>query len=212
MGIAVDSGGSAYITGYTQAPDFPVRDENAYLATARGAADTYSGCPPTAFVTKLSADGQSRAYSTFRGGSVEATPQVSGVLNVDGAKLIAPASWTAIYGTDRSTTTTDWTGDITPAGDLPTQLAGTSVTVNGKSAYVYAVSPMQINAIAADGLGRVTPPAPAGIVTQAVGSVQTPVTVFFGTVAQIAVATALTIGLEVNGVVGSTGLLTVAPH
>jgi uncharacterized protein (TIGR03437 family) len=41
------------------------------------------------------------------------------------------------------------------------------------------------------GLGPVSPPAPAGIVTQAVGYVQTPVTVFFGTVSQTAIAAAL---------------------
>lgn len=183
------------------------------------------------------------------------------MLNVNGAKTIAPASWIAIYGTNLSTTTTDWTGQIGSAGNLPTELAGTTVTVNGKLAYVYSVSPTQINAIAPDdgtvgtvpvvvtvngtagaaanvalnpvspalflwpmdyvvathldyspavkngvlpgettqsaapgeviilwgaGLGPVTPPAPAGIVTQAAGFVQTPVTVHFGTVAQTA--------------------------
>jgi uncharacterized protein (TIGR03437 family) len=81
----------------------------------------------------------------------------------------------------------------------------------------------------------VTPPAPAGFVTQTAGFVQTPVTVHFGTVTQTAMAAALTqgdaalyqiavtvpatlapgdyqIGLEVNGDIGSTGLLTVGSH
>lgn len=85
------------------------------------------------------------------------------------------------------------------------------------------------------GLGPVTPPAPAGFVTQTAGFVQTPVTVHFGTVTQTAMAAALTqgdaalyqiavtvpatlapgdyqIGLEVNGDIGSTGLLTVGSH
>jgi hypothetical protein len=69
MGIAVDSAGSAYITGYTQSPDFPTR--NAYRSTPPGSADPFSGYPPTAFVTKFSADGQSLLYSTFLGGGVE---------------------------------------------------------------------------------------------------------------------------------------------
>src|ERR1019366_4368600 len=89
---------------------------------------------------------------TKSGAGVESTaaPQVSGALNVDGAKTIAPASWVAIYGTNLSTTTIDWTGQISSAGALPTQLAGTTVTINGKSAYVYSVSPTQINVIAPD--------------------------------------------------------------
>lgn len=63
MGIEVDSG------GYTQSPDCPV--QNAYLSTPTGSADPFGGYPPTAFVTKFSADGQSLVYSTFLGGSVE---------------------------------------------------------------------------------------------------------------------------------------------
>jgi len=58
LGIAVDSSGSAYITGPTASSDFPVA--SAYQATYKFA---------DAFVAKLSPSGSSLVYSTFLGGS-----------------------------------------------------------------------------------------------------------------------------------------------
>jgi hypothetical protein len=65
-GIAVDSSGNAYVTGYTQSSDFPTA--NAPLASyARG------NCGPNpcheAFVTELNTQGSSLVYSTYLGGS-----------------------------------------------------------------------------------------------------------------------------------------------
>jgi hypothetical protein len=57
-GIAVDSAGSAYVTGYTYAPDFPVTP---------GAYDT-SRAGLDSFVTKFTPQGTSLVYSTFIGG------------------------------------------------------------------------------------------------------------------------------------------------
>jgi len=59
QGIAVDSAGSAYVTGYTFSPDFPV---------TAGAFDT-SRAGLDAFVTKFTPDGSSLIYSTFLGGA-----------------------------------------------------------------------------------------------------------------------------------------------
>ncbi len=58
-GIAVDASGSAYVTGFTESPDFPTH--NAYLGTWVGNRD--------AFVTKLSPGGTTLSYSTFLGGT-----------------------------------------------------------------------------------------------------------------------------------------------
>ena len=60
QGIAVDSTGAAYITGYAGPTDFPTT-AGAYQPTSGGAQD--------AFVTKLSPDGATLAYSTYLGGS-----------------------------------------------------------------------------------------------------------------------------------------------
>ena len=57
-GIAVDGGGYAYVTGYTDSPDFPAL--NPYQA--------YQGSYDV-FVTKLSSSGNSLIYSTYLGGS-----------------------------------------------------------------------------------------------------------------------------------------------
>src|SRR5215208_1591285 len=58
-GIAVDTVGSAYVTGYTYSPDFPVTG---------GAFDT-SRAGLDAFITKFTPDGRSLVYSTFLGGA-----------------------------------------------------------------------------------------------------------------------------------------------
>ena len=58
-GIAVDSAGSAYVTGYTYSPDFPVTGGS--FDTTRAGLD--------AFVTKFTPDGTALVYSTFLGGA-----------------------------------------------------------------------------------------------------------------------------------------------
>ncbi len=63
MGIAVDSSGSAYVTGFTSGSNFPVTS-GAYQAS-------FGGGPYDAFVAKLSPGGSSLVYSTFLGGSGE---------------------------------------------------------------------------------------------------------------------------------------------
>jgi hypothetical protein len=65
MGIAVDGGGNAYVTGWTRSSDFP---------TTPGAFDTsfnggYAAGRYDAFVVKLDQNGSSLSYGTFIGGS-----------------------------------------------------------------------------------------------------------------------------------------------
>jgi len=64
-GIAVDSSGNAYVTGYTDSTDFPT--VNPLQATNKGAAE--SPYIPTAFVAKLNSTGSALVYSTYLGGS-----------------------------------------------------------------------------------------------------------------------------------------------
>lgn len=62
---------------------------------------------------------------------------------------LAENSWVALFGRNLAPETRTWDG--TPelaAGRLPTTLAGVSVTVNGKPAAVYAVTPTQVNILA----------------------------------------------------------------
>ncbi len=52
---------------------------------------------------------------------------------------IQPGEWVSIYGANLATTTAMWNGNF------PTSLSGTSVTINGKAAYLSFVSSGQIN-------------------------------------------------------------------
>jgi hypothetical protein len=58
-GIAVDSGGNAYVTGYTSSGNFPLKS---------AVQSTYGGGALDAFVTKLNAAGTGLVYSTYLGG------------------------------------------------------------------------------------------------------------------------------------------------
>jgi uncharacterized protein (TIGR03437 family) len=63
-----------------------------------------------------------------------------GVVPVGGAvSTIQPGEWVSICGTNLASSIVSWNGDF------PTSLGGTSVTINGKSAYLSFVSPTQIN-------------------------------------------------------------------
>jgi hypothetical protein len=61
-GIAVDTAGSAFVTGYTNSTDFPTA--NPFQPTKNGTFNNVN-----AFVTKFSTDGASLLYSTYVGGS-----------------------------------------------------------------------------------------------------------------------------------------------
>jgi uncharacterized protein (TIGR03437 family) len=52
---------------------------------------------------------------------------------------IQPGSWVSIYGSNLAGATAIWNGDF------PQSLGGTSVTIDGKAAYLWVVSPGQIN-------------------------------------------------------------------
>ena len=104
-----------------------------------------------------------------------AAPAISLVANAEGENpVIAPNTWVEIKGQrlapagdSRIWMNSDFTGN-----QLPAQLDGVSVTVNGKSAYVYYISPTQINIL--------TPPdamtGPVQVVVTSNGAVSAPYT------------------------------------
>jgi hypothetical protein len=61
QGIAVDSEGNAYVTGYSKSPDFPMA--NAFQPTYRGSQDV--------FVSKFNPSGTALVYSTYLGGDAD---------------------------------------------------------------------------------------------------------------------------------------------
>ena len=90
-GIAIDSVGSAYVTGYTGSSDFP-HTAGAFQTAMR----TIYG---NAFVTKLKPDGSGLAYSTFLGGYGDTADSVVGSVGTDHAFGIAVDSFGHAYVT-----------------------------------------------------------------------------------------------------------------
>ncbi len=79
--------------------------------------------------------------------TAQAAPTIStgGVVTLfSSGNVIQPGAWVSIYGTNLASGTAVW------AGDFPTTLGGTSVTINGRPAYLSFVSPAQINLQAPD--------------------------------------------------------------
>ena len=64
------------------------------------------------------------------------------------APSICAGCWITITGTNLATNTRSWAAADFDGVRLPTRLDGTSVTINGRPAYVAFVSPGQINALA----------------------------------------------------------------
>jgi uncharacterized protein (TIGR03437 family) len=76
------------------------------------------------------------------GGSNSMAPAIlsGGVVPVgSSAKIIQSGEWASIYGTNLAPSTASWTGNF------PTSLAGVSVEINSRNAYLSYVSPTQIN-------------------------------------------------------------------
>jgi protocatechuate 3,4-dioxygenase, beta subunit len=70
----------------------------------------------------------------------------SGVVNAaSNAPGATPGAWISIHGFRLATTRRTWTADDIVNGKLPTSLDGVSVMIHGKAAFVYYISPTQIN-------------------------------------------------------------------
>ncbi|MGA2325015.1 MAG: SBBP repeat-containing protein [Bryobacteraceae bacterium] len=119
-GLAIDSAGNAYVTGFTSSTDFPVTT-GAYQTTLSGTSDAY--------VTKLNASGSSAVYSTLLGGTgdeegVRLTVDSSGYLYVTG--VTTSTSFPTTTGAYRSSSTGGadaFVVKLNPAGSAPSYSA-----------------------------------------------------------------------------------------
>jgi uncharacterized protein (TIGR03437 family) len=80
-------------------------------------------------------------------------PQIAGVGVSGGGANIAQNAWVEIYGANLAPASVG-AGGLTwsnapsfASGQMPTQLQGVSVTVNGNPAYIYFISPTQVNVL-----------------------------------------------------------------
>ncbi len=95
-------------------------DRVALGALAPASISVGAGAPPLPLPPSITPNGVTPIYSS--------------------STTIQPGEWISIYGLNLAGSTATWNGDF------PTSLADTSVTINGKPAYLWYVSPGQINA------------------------------------------------------------------
>jgi uncharacterized protein (TIGR03437 family) len=77
-------------------------------------------------------------------------PTIAQVQNAEGGSAtIAPNTWVAIMGSNLAPAgdTRIWQGSDFVNGQMPTQLDGVGVSMNGENAYVYYISPAQVNVL-----------------------------------------------------------------
>jgi uncharacterized protein (TIGR03437 family) len=122
LAVALDSQGNVILAGQTWSPDFPLP----------GGLNQPTGFGE-AFLMKLAPPGP---------------PVITSVLN--GASFqpgIEAGSWVTIEGVNLSNTYPGrtWRDEEVVNGNLPTSLDGVRVTIDGKPAFVYFISPTQIN-------------------------------------------------------------------
>jgi uncharacterized protein (TIGR03437 family) len=163
QGVAVDGAGNVYIADNANSRilELTASGNLVRIAGTGTSGSSGNGGPANnariADPTGIKVDTSGTVYfnDANRGGVVvlqptaqTSTPVISLVANAEGgAPLIAPNTWVEIKGTS-----------LAPAGDariwqasdfvnnqMPTQLDGVSVTVNGKNAYVYYISGTQVN-------------------------------------------------------------------
>jgi uncharacterized protein (TIGR03437 family) len=92
----------------------------------------------------------SQAYSAIAAIGSAPAPAVTLAANAFGdTPLIAPNTWVEIKGSNLAPAgdSRTWLGSDFFGGQMPGELDGVSVTVNGKGAYVYFVSPTQVNVL-----------------------------------------------------------------
>ncbi|MEK7409400.1 MAG: S8 family serine peptidase [Acidobacteriota bacterium] len=89
-----------------------------------------------------------QTFTVTQSGATDNRPSIAQNGVVNGASFqpgISQGSWGTIRGRNFGSTTRIWRPEEIVNGRLPTQLDGVSVNVNGKPAYVYFISPEQIN-------------------------------------------------------------------
>ena len=133
-GVDVDPQGNIYVAGYTPQPSLP---------TTAGAFRTAINANFDGFIAKITPP------------AIPPTPTITLVANAEGdVPTIAPNTWVEIKGANLAPSGDSrmWQSSDFVNNQMPVQLDGVSATVNSQPAYVYYISPTQVNIL--------TPPAP----------------------------------------------------
>jgi hypothetical protein len=149
--VAVDSTGSAYVTGYTASANFPTV-AGAYQ-TSCGGGTSCSATHVNAFVTKLNSSGTALIYSTYLGGSVKDYGYGIAV-DASGDAFIVGTATSNDFPTTPGSYQTACTGGSCVNGDI--FITELNPTGSGLvySTYLAGVNTNQGNAIALDSSGN----------------------------------------------------------
>jgi uncharacterized protein (TIGR03437 family) len=132
--MALDENGNVYLAGNTVSTNFP---------TTAGAFQTAYG----GFKGHASGTPRGDAFFTILSG-FPVSPAISKVANAEGEALtIGPNTWVEIKGSGLAPDTRIWQASDFVNNQMPTALDGASVTMNGQNAFVYFISPGQINVL-----------------------------------------------------------------
>jgi uncharacterized protein (TIGR03437 family) len=167
-GLAVDAAGNLYIADYSADCVHKLDTAGIVTSVAGGglAIPGDGGSPNSAGLGNLGdvdvdsagnlyiADINENRIRKVSGGSVTppGLPSISANGVVNGASFqagVIPNSWATIQGSNLASKTDTWNNFIVN-GKLPTILDGVSVTIGGQPAYVYFISPNQINLMVPD--------------------------------------------------------------
>jgi uncharacterized protein (TIGR03437 family) len=154
-GVAVDAAGSLYIADLDNLRIRKV--SSGVITTVAGGGDQFGDNGPATGAQLAGAgvavDSAGNVYIADNGNNrirllTPGTPPAifsGGVVPVYGSlPAIEPGSWVSIYGSNLASGTSVWNLDF------PMSLGGTSVTIDGKQAFLWYVSPTQINLQAPD--------------------------------------------------------------
>ncbi|HXJ40823.1 MAG TPA: IPT/TIG domain-containing protein [Bryobacteraceae bacterium] len=117
-------------------------------AVVTGSAGAYQGKGGTATVTLTPANLSLTALNLTVNGSINATGPArpasiapSGIVPLfSSVPIVQPGSWISIYGNNLANTSSVWSST-----NFITDLSGVSVSIGGKPAYIWLVSPRQLN-------------------------------------------------------------------
>lgn len=150
---------------------FEIRSQNTCVWSSNSTADWITLPPPTsgAGSARIFIQIASNLNNSTRTGAVNvggqtimitqpglatSAPAITSITNGASFHTIASSgSWLTIKGTNLATITRIWAASDFPGDtNLPTSLNSTSVTIGGQPAYVYFISPTQLNVLAPDNL------------------------------------------------------------
>lgn len=132
FGLAVDSLGNAFITGYTESTNFPTTNAM-YAKIPTVFNHSYSLQPGSAFVAELNTNGSQLIYSTYLGGSSENCAEAIALDSADNAYVVGytystnfPVTTNAFQKTLQSTNGTVFLNANAFVTEIPANDAGTN--------------------------------------------------------------------------------------